>query len=224
MSLGVVAEKPNESQLQELERLQGQIDAMVPTLAALAGVPESDFQSAGANNIDLKAFGNQVVQNKNNIETLSEDGSPGTPLLATATIAGAQKLNKIQTKIMSGDHTTDVAIPELTFNNLIVGKWYEIRAQFAIEATASESAIGIVAQDGAEQVGKAFQHIRQGSGTLDEAEINLVIATVFKATTDTLEFIASNVTGDRIVGTGTRNHTFAQLEERNDLIETSDFT
>ena len=70
MSLGVVAEKPNQSQLAELEKVQGQIDAMVPTLAVLAGVGESNFQSSGPNNIDLKAFGSQVTTNKNTLEAI----------------------------------------------------------------------------------------------------------------------------------------------------------
>jgi len=61
ISTGLLVEKPNESQLQEIESSQGQIDAMIPTLATLAGVPESTFQAA-PNNIDLKSFGDRFQQ------------------------------------------------------------------------------------------------------------------------------------------------------------------
>jgi hypothetical protein len=60
VSVGSLVEKPNGSQLAVSESLQGQIDAMVPTLAALAGVAETAFQ-ATPNNTDLKAFGDRVL-------------------------------------------------------------------------------------------------------------------------------------------------------------------
>lgn len=63
-SIGSLVEKPTASQLQEVERVQGQIDGMIPTLAQLAGVPETDFQAA-PNNQDLKAFGDKVLAMSN---------------------------------------------------------------------------------------------------------------------------------------------------------------
>jgi len=58
---GISVIRPNGSLVQELELLAGQIDAMVPTLAALAGVSEATFQSAPTN-ADLQAFGNSVAR------------------------------------------------------------------------------------------------------------------------------------------------------------------
>lgn len=60
-SIGVVAEKPDGSQKAEIENIAGQVDQMVPTLAALAGVPETVFQAA-PNNVDLKQFGDRVLE------------------------------------------------------------------------------------------------------------------------------------------------------------------
>lgn len=60
ISVGALVERPTESQMALIEALQGQVDAIVPTLAALAGVPETDFQ-ATPNSIDLKAFGDRVL-------------------------------------------------------------------------------------------------------------------------------------------------------------------
>lgn len=58
---GISIIRPNGSLVQELELLAGQIDSMVPTLAVLAGVSESTFQTA-PNNADLKAFGDSVAK------------------------------------------------------------------------------------------------------------------------------------------------------------------
>lgn len=60
VSNGVVSERPDGSMMAFLERVQGQIDAMVPTLAAVAGVPTTTFQTA-PNDIDLKQFGDTVT-------------------------------------------------------------------------------------------------------------------------------------------------------------------
>jgi len=55
-AIGGVVESPTNSTWDELEKVQGQIDAIVPTVSALAGVPETDFQAA-PNNVDLRQFG-----------------------------------------------------------------------------------------------------------------------------------------------------------------------
>lgn len=60
MSTGLLAEKPTASMIAEVERVQGQIDAMVPDLAILASVPETNYQAA-PNNIDLKQFGDRLL-------------------------------------------------------------------------------------------------------------------------------------------------------------------
>jgi hypothetical protein len=60
VSNGLLVYNPDGSALQQIETLAGQIDAMVPTLAALAGVDETDFQAA-PNNVDLKSFGDIVL-------------------------------------------------------------------------------------------------------------------------------------------------------------------
>ena len=73
VSNGVVAERPSGSMAAMIENVQGQIDQMVPTVAALAGVPTTTFQVA-PNNVDLKQFGDTVLQNNtiiNLIKTVS---------------------------------------------------------------------------------------------------------------------------------------------------------
>lgn len=59
ISVNGLVERPNGSFMAVMEALQGQLDAIVPTLAALADVSETAFQ-ATPNNVDLKSFGDRV--------------------------------------------------------------------------------------------------------------------------------------------------------------------
>lgn len=56
----LLAERPDGSMMASIESIAGQVDAMIPTLASLAGVAESTFQAA-PNNQDLKAFGDKIL-------------------------------------------------------------------------------------------------------------------------------------------------------------------
>lgn len=86
ISNGLLAERPSGSIRAAIESLQGQIDSVVPTVAALAGVPETNFQ-ATPNDVDLKTFGDRVLG-------LEEPGSPGLPKLASSSVAGALTYQK----------------------------------------------------------------------------------------------------------------------------------
>lgn len=63
---GLIAEKPTGSVLASVESLAGTVDQLVPTVAALAGVPQTNFQSQPSN-VDLKQFGDRVLQNEQDI-------------------------------------------------------------------------------------------------------------------------------------------------------------
>lgn len=66
ISRNLIAERPDISMMQLIENLGGQLDAVISTTAALAGVPETDFQ-ANPNQVDLRAFGDAVTQNTKDI-------------------------------------------------------------------------------------------------------------------------------------------------------------
>jgi hypothetical protein len=68
--LGPIISLPQAGQQQQLDSLGGQIDAMVPTLAALAAVPETDFQGS-ANSIDIKAHNEKLLQACEDIAAIS---------------------------------------------------------------------------------------------------------------------------------------------------------
>ncbi len=61
VSNGMLVYKPDGSVLAEVENLAGQMDKVVEVLADVSGQPENYFQTA-PNNIDLKAFGDRVLE------------------------------------------------------------------------------------------------------------------------------------------------------------------
>ncbi len=67
MSNGVVSERPDGSMMAYIERVQGQVDAMIPTLAAVAGVPTTTFQAA-PNDVNLKQFGDTVLAQQTELD------------------------------------------------------------------------------------------------------------------------------------------------------------
>ena len=88
ISNGVVAERPDGSMMAAIERVQGQVDAMVPVLSAAAGVPTTTFQT-GPSNVDLKQFGDTLsTAVAKNIEqdarlTVIENGPPNNFISAS---------------------------------------------------------------------------------------------------------------------------------------------
>jgi hypothetical protein len=59
VSNGLLVNRPSDSRDQALESLAGQVDKIVPVLAAAAGVSTTTFQ-ASPNNVDIKTFGDNV--------------------------------------------------------------------------------------------------------------------------------------------------------------------
>lgn len=97
ISNGLIAERPDGSMMAVIESLAGQLDQVIPTVAALAGQPETNFQTA-PNNVDLKQFGDQVIDHEQRIIDLESQssvlvvGNPtvsytaNTPIIVTGTI------------------------------------------------------------------------------------------------------------------------------------------
>jgi hypothetical protein len=75
VSNGVVAERPDGSMTALIENVQGQIDQIVPTVAALAGVPETNFQIS-PNSVDLKQFGDKVIEQETIINLMKTVSIP----------------------------------------------------------------------------------------------------------------------------------------------------
>ncbi|MFM2009546.1 MAG: hypothetical protein RIR02_1496 [Pseudomonadota bacterium] len=77
LSNGMLAERPNGSLRAEIESLAGQMDAVIETLAVVAGVPETNFQAA-PNDVDLQTFGKRVIDLENEFPiALVSTSNPG---------------------------------------------------------------------------------------------------------------------------------------------------
>jgi hypothetical protein len=85
VSNGLLIERPTGSIMAEVESLAGQIDAMIPALAAATGLAESAFQAA-PNNVDLRTFGNQVIDHEERIDDLEDANSVKLYMSATQSI------------------------------------------------------------------------------------------------------------------------------------------
>lgn len=79
ISRNLIAERPDISMLQLIDSLGGQIDGILQTVADLAGVDISTFQT-NPNQVDLKAFGDKVTENKALIDINSNFLSTATKL------------------------------------------------------------------------------------------------------------------------------------------------
>ena len=191
VSVGSLVEKPTASQLQEIEKVQGQIDALVPTVAQLAGVDETDFQAA-PNNVDLKQFGDRVINLENNKQDKFTDLS--------------------QAKTLNSD-VIDSNTTVMTFNNLEIGKVYRIKIQAAISSPDGNNVNFSAIHDG--NVLCRVQH--EGENTSDDNLIAGSQSPAFVATTTSISLTTSGMiaggNADILSGNGTFAETWAELEE-----------
>ncbi len=129
VSNGLLAERPTASLRAAMESLQGQVDSIVPTVAALAGVPETNFQAA-PNDIDLKTFGDRVLG-------LEEAGSPGEPKHATGTDYGAVQNEDVDVTGITGTGGTFSTAPVNSFYFSRVGKQVTVGIETVTAAVQS---------------------------------------------------------------------------------------
>lgn len=131
--------------------------------------------------------------------------------------------NKIQTKYLSADATSDGTMSDLTFSNLTVGKWYEIRGQFRIrtDSAAADAEVRVDINHNSAVIGKIYMLANDATDTNVDV-LTFTPNIVFQAAATTLTFsTASASANSHVQGSGDAEETFVQLEERNDLVETS---
>lgn len=81
VSNGLIAEKPDASQLAEVERINGGLERLIPYVAALAGVSETDLRQYSPTGLDLKSFGDTVLNILNAQVPIITDWAPYSPNL-----------------------------------------------------------------------------------------------------------------------------------------------
>lgn len=136
---GGVVDPANVSTFQQIESLQGQLDAVIPTVAALAGVPETNFR-VGPNNVDLKQFGDLLIDVSNKVDTGVE-----TVTEYTEQYVANNTKTLYRTKFLSSNidvTNTTANVPDLQFNNLEIGKTYKITGQIDIVSGGAGSVTG----------------------------------------------------------------------------------
>lgn len=193
ISVGALVERPLGSQMALVEAVQGQIDAMIPTLAALAGVDETDFQ-AQPNNVDLKAFGDRVLSLEQEIETKEDE---------------FDILYQIRT--LNSDITaTDTNIADLRFINLEIGKTYRLTFKAALAFLGNAASEIHAIHNG----NVLIRFDANGTGTT-VGEQTPGASVVFQATATSITFttIGAISADNRVEGDGTLAQTWSMLEE-----------
>lgn len=129
--------------------------------------------------------------------------------------------NKFQIKTLSADVTSDGAMSDLTFNNLIIGRTYEamLQAYTQVNLGGANANIEIEITHNSSVIGK---HLLQEAS--DQTDIISSSSVKFVATATSLTFVAVSAAAQSpILGNGTQAETFAQLTELNDTYQTSEF-
>lgn len=117
MPAGALVERSNDSMLAHLEAVQGQVDAMRPYLAALAGVSESLFQGA-PNSIDLQTFGAMVLALQATVATLQTP--PQVCMLRWAAGATRLTISNSAQAIPMNEAFGDTAMAPLAANQFVL--------------------------------------------------------------------------------------------------------
>lgn len=187
----------------------------------LAGKPTDAFVGADA---DFSTF-DEALEGTPCIKLYSDTTSAVSVGIneATATEPGVVKANRVQTKILPSDFNatgSTATIASLNFNSLIIGKRYLVRYKFNITFGNNSAVINIAVNNGASQVADLRQASNNNVVSSRFGEIE------FTASSSTVSVLVNNAgTVNSIIrGNNTTRATYAEIEELNNTIETTDFT
>jgi hypothetical protein len=136
----------------------------------------------------------------------------------------AVPMNYTQTKILSADVTAVGQATDLTFNNLVIGKEYQISGQISLSASNGTSVVTIRSE--AISAGTLYQGLSLGSTDSVNADVTnapLAINNIFTAVSTEL-YVYFLTDAGQISGDGTKGRTFVTLTELNYTKETTRFT
>jgi hypothetical protein len=212
-SVGQLVERPTQSMMAFIEAVNGDVDKLRDTVAALSGQPKGNFNGQ-PHSIDLANFGTAFNDLNSKYDT-DKNLSEYTKF-------------KVQTKILSGLHGTNDEITELRFNNLEIGKWYNIGGLIALKGNTNSAdngaCIGYNTDVGGpftseEQLFEVTKNL-SGIGRVASSGINVT----FKAKYTSLVFYGDSLTYLDIYGNGTRRYTHIVLREVPNHVETTQWT
>lgn len=208
VSLGPILDSNYTGANQRVESLEGKIDQMIPTLAGLAGVPETDFQ-ATPTNVDLKAFANKLYQACKDIVTnklAQVNGDAALEASKQDKITIPWKINFLDADITS--NATDIS--SLRYNNLEIGKTY--RVSINMKAINGSATTNITAHS--DSIGTILRNENKTDGAGNEDRSITGNSTIFIAQDTTLKFSYVEFdSGALIEGSGNYQETWVMLEE-----------
>lgn len=201
-SNGLIAEKPDASQLAEVERVAGQLDRIIPYVAQSAGVDESDLRQYNPTNTDLKAFGDTVLAQS---QELADHESRIDSL----------ENNLFQTK--SGSfNTTQTDISTVRFSNLVIGKIYRLTMNVDSQLSGSNNCYMSVNHTGASFDGRIIG--QQAAGlTVTTLNNDNHFQIIFTATATTVTFNTNCTNTSNVVSV------ILMLEKLNNYVVTTGF-
>lgn len=142
--------------------------------------------------------------------------SQGLQIAGGATISG---VNKVQIKTLAADQSTDGTMTDLTFNNLVIGKYYRASIQTLFSTISGDNVISQIIHDG---VVRAQNESGAGTSTTN---VEMLASVIFQATATSVTFDAVSVSaGSLIRGNGDMIETWSMIEELNNYNVTTDFT
>ena len=185
----------------DIHALYGAILKMADDVKDLGPFPISKYITANPSEVERRAFGDQVLNHELRVTALE------VPI-------------KYQEKILSANATTNAIIPDLTFNNLVIGKQYRIYAQLLMNSVSLSVSVAHIIHDGV--IIAATYNRASNSGGGEAARFG--VEAFFTATATTVA--VHKISGTSIGGDGTKENSWARLEEIPDgkYVQTVDFT
>jgi hypothetical protein len=134
---------------------------------------------------------------------------------------------KFQTKILTSDVTSNGDISDFQFDNLTIGKTYEVKGQLLYQSTASgEATFEIKYNDAASDAGNVYgRHIKYTDSSSGSENEMYYPSVVFTATTTSLYIRAQSSFSStrKLLGNGLRTESYITLVEHNNYTEVDTF-
>ena len=147
---------------------------------------------------------------------------PITQWSSNGKFLGSVPENYTQTKILSSNISSTQDVADIQFNNLIIGKNYEIGGTVRSEATAGTAELNAYSASGGGGTLYGVVHQNSNSNT-PTIEVGYGANVKFKAVSSTLYLRFTTATSESLKGDGTKNGTFITLSELNFTKETTRF-
>lgn len=177
-------------------------------------------------NLNTNASG--FTYNKENTSSYAGTGAnvsfrfkvPIAEWTSDATFLAAIPKNYSQTKILSADVTSTTTASDLTFNNLIIGKSYNLSTQMSLRWVSGGSGATVTAKNGSTVLGEVGH---DPNATISKFWIfGQSLNFVADSTTVTFDVVAT--ASGYLEGDNTKNESYATLTELNYTEETTRFT